>query len=324
MTSPRIGVIGLGSIGQTHVNTWKAVGFAPVAVTDAVPAVREKAKSEGDWTVFDSGEEMIASGEVDIVSICTPPAFHKDLAIAALHAGLTVLCEKPLAHTLEDAEAIAKAAQSATGTLHVGFCHRFEPAIMAIRDLIESGKLGTIITLRNRFAGHMNHPENTWFSKQAISGGGALADTTIHSIDMFRFLLGDAVQVRSLATTQTSDLGAALDVEDTGVILLANAAGALGVLEASWRTPPGEWAVSVYGTGGSAMFDYATGAGVITSTAGDATPLEFGEGDRFTNEFRHVAHIWQHGGEPKAGVHDGVAANRILAQAYADSAHQAG
>ena len=320
MTSPRIGVIGLGSIGQTHVNTWTGVGCAPVAVTDTVPAVREKAANRGDWRVFESGEALISSGEVDIVSICTPPAFHKDLAIAALNAGLTLLCDKPLAHTLDDAEAIADAAQDAKGTLHVGFCHRFEPAIMAIRELIKSGTLGTIITLRNRFAGHMEHPENTWFAKEAISGGGALADTTIHSIDMFRFLLGDAVQVRSLASTQASDLGPKLDVEDTGVILLANAEGALGVLEASWRTPPGEWAVSVYGTAGSAMFDYATGTGTVTSSTGESIPLEFETGDRFADEFRHVTQVWHHGGEPKATVHDGVAANRILAQAYQDSA----
>jgi predicted dehydrogenase len=321
---PQIGVIGLGSIGRTHIATWTNIGFAPAAVTDTMPAVREQAASEGNWTVFESGEALIASGEVDIVSICTPPAFHRNLAISALNAGLTVLCEKPLAHTLEDAEAIAEAARGAKGRLHVGFCHRFEPAIVAIKELIQSGQLGTIITLRNRFAGHMDHPENTWFANASISGGGALADTTIHSIDMFRYLLGDAVQVRSLASTQSSDLGPALDVEDTGVILLANGHGALGVLEASWRTPPGEWAVSVYGTAGSAMFDYATGTGTVTPASGESSPLEFGEGDRFADEFRHVAHVWQHGGEPKANVHDGVAANRILAQAYQDNARQAG
>ncbi len=320
MTSPRIGVIGLGSIGHTHVNTWKAVGFAPVAVTDAMAAVRERAAAEGDWTVFESGEAMIASGDVDIISICTPPAFHRDLAVAAFKAGLTVLCEKPLAHTLEDAEAIAAAAKGASGTLHVGFCHRFEPAIVAIKELIDSGQLGRIITLRNRFAGHMHHPESTWFANPLISGGGALADTTIHSIDMFRYLLGDAVQVRSLASTQASDLGPALDVEDTGVIVLANAQGALGVLEASWRTPPGEWSVTVYGTKGTATFDYATGIGTVTTPDGETAALGFEAGDRFTAEFRHVAHVWEHGGAPRATVHDGVAANRILAQAYQDTA----
>lgn len=319
MTAPRTGVIGLGAIGRKHINTWSEIGCAPVAVTDAVASVREEAATNSDWQVFASGEALIASREVDIVSICTPPAFHKELAIAAINADLTVLCEKPLAHTLEDAEAIA-AIEQASGTLHVGFCHRFEPAIVAIRELIDTDALGMIITLRNRFAGHMEHPENTWFSKKPISGGGALADTTIHSIDMFRYLLGDAVQVRSLASTQTSDLGPALDVEDSGVILLANEQGALGILEASWRTPPGEWTVSAYGTRGSVMFDYATGIGTVTSATGESKPLVFEPGDRFEAEFRHVAKVWQDGGEPMATVGDGVAANRILAAAYADSA----
>ena len=320
MSTPRIGVIGLGAIGRTHMNTWSTIGLTPVAVTDAVPTVRDEAARNGEWRVYESAAALIASGEVDIVSICTPPAFHKDLAIAAIEAGLTVLCEKPLAHTVDDAEAIAAAVQHAKGILHVGFCHRFEPAIVALRELIESGELGTIITLRNRFAGMMDHPERTWFANRSISGGGALADTTIHSIDLFRYLLGDAVQVRSLSTTQASELGPALDVEDTGVILLANKAGTLGVLEASWRTPPGEWSVSIYGTRGSAMFDYATGLGTRTSATGDVTALAFAPGDRFSAEFRHVADVWRHGGEPLASVADGLAANRILAEAYANYA----
>lgn len=68
------------------------------------------------------------------------------------------------------------------------------------------------------------------------------------------------------------------------------------------------------------MFDYATGTGTVTSSTGESTPLAFESGDRFANEFRHVAQVWHHGGEPKATVHDGVAANRILAQAYQDRA----
>ena len=93
MSNPCIGVIGLGAIGRKHIDTWTDMGLPPVAVTDAVPTVRDEAASKGTWRVFASGEDLIASGEVDIVSICTPPAFHKDLAFAAIHAGLTVLCE---------------------------------------------------------------------------------------------------------------------------------------------------------------------------------------------------------------------------------------
>lgn len=317
MTTPRIGVIGLGSIGQLHIETWRAVEAEPVAVTDSVAAAREK--NQGSWAMHESGEALITSGEVDIVSICTPPAFHKDLAVAALEAGLTVLCEKPLAHTVEDAEAIADAVKRTSGTLHVGFCHRFEPALEAIKQLIEDGSLGTVITLRNRFAGHMEHPEATWFANPAISGGGALADTTIHSIDMYRYLLGNVTQVRALTSTQESELGPALEVEDTGVLVLMNAERAVGVLESSWRTPPGEWTIAVYGTAGSAHFDYGTGKGTLINSLGEEQILEFEEGDRFQAEFRHVIECWSNGGRPRASVEDGVAANRILAEAYADA-----
>lgn len=318
MTSPRVGVIGLGAIGRTHINTWTTLGVTPVAVADSVPAAREAAKEQGTWSVFESGEALISDGEVDIVSICTPPAFHSDLAIAALEAGKTVLCEKPLAATVEDAGAIVAVAESAPGQLHVGFCHRFEPAIVAIRELITSGALGTPITLRNRFAGVMVSPEKTWFSNVEISGGGALADTTIHSIDIFRYLLGDAVEVRSLQSTQESEHGPALNVEDTGIVLLRNAAGAIGVLEASWRTPPGEWSVTVYGTAGQASFDYATGDGVIVNAMGESSPLDFEPGDRFSAEFAHVLACWRGEGTPAATAQDGLIANQILAAAYAN------
>lgn len=316
MESPRIGVIGLGAIGQTHLRTWTSLGVEPVAVADVSPAAREQASEQGNWQVYEHGLDLIRDASVDIISICTPPAFHKDIAIAALEAGKTVLCEKPLAATGEDAAAIADATASSSGQLHIGFCHRFEPAIMAIKELIESGELGVPVTLRNRFAGVMASPEKTWFSKSEISGGGALADTTIHSIDIFRFLLGDVVQVRSLNATHESEHGPALNVEDSGVILLQNEAGAIGVLESSWRTPPGEWSVTVYGTAGQASYDYATGQGFYTGATGETVPLDFEPGDRFAAEFAHVLACWRGDAEPAATAADGLAANQILGTAY--------
>lgn len=318
MANPRIGVIGLGAIGRTHIATWKSLGHTPVALADPIQGARETVAEQGSWQVYESGEELISSGNVDIVSICTPPAFHKGLVITALNAGKTVLCEKPLASTVADAEAIAAVAEKVPGQLHIGFCHRFEPAIIAIKKLIDTGALGTPITLRNRFAGVMDSPEKTWFANREISGGGALVDTSIHSIDIFRFLLGDAVEVRSLHSTQSSDLGPALDVEDTGVIILRNEAGALGVLESSWRTPPGEWSITVYGTAGQASFDYATGKGVFVNAEGEGSSLDFEPGDRFTAEFTHILSCWRNETEPAATATDGLIANQILEMAYAD------
>lgn len=313
---PRVGIIGLGAIGRTHIATWQNNGITPIAFADAVPAALEAVVEEFGGDGYGDGIDLIRSGTVDIVSICTPPLFHRDLAIAAAESGVAVLCEKPLARTLEDAQAIVEAVE-ASGTLFtVGFCHRFEPAIEHIKGMIERGELGTIMTLRNRFAGHMPNAEKTWFANEAISGGGALADTSIHSIDMFRFLAGEPESIQALTSTQESDLGPRLDVEDTGVITLRTANGTIGILEASWRTPPGEWTVTIYGTKGEATFDYATGTLRVKRNDGTEEEVALSTESRFDREFAHFIDCWRGDASPRVTVHDGLAANRILDAAY--------
>lgn len=318
--TPRIGVIGAGGIGRTHLRTWRALGLDLVAIADAKPEILAAAVEEFGGQPWDDGIALIQSGTIDLVSICTPPAFHADLAIAALEAGVAVLCEKPLATSVEDADRVAEAAER-TGTLiAVGFCHRFQPQVEKLRDLIAQGDLGVIREFRNRFAGHLVNAEKTWFSNPAISGGGALVDTSVHSVDLFRYLIGDPVQVHAVTSTVESPLGPALQVEDTGIIILRTAAGALGVIEASWRTPVGEWTLSVHGTGGSATIDYATNTLTLTRPGSEPQVVEVEAGDRFERELADVVRCWQQGATPRATVHDGVAATRILADAYQSAA----
>ena len=315
-TTPRVGVIGLGAIGRTHIASWKANGVTPVAFADAVPAALEATVAEHGGESFSDGVELIRSGKVDIVSICTPPRFHRELVIAAAEAGVAVLCEKPLARTLEDAEAIAEAVERAGTLFSVGFCHRFEPAIEKLKGMIEGGELGEVITFRNRFAGLMANAHETWFSNPAISGGGALADTSIHSIDLFRYLVGDVASVQAMTSTRETEHGPALDVEDSGVMLLRTESGELGVIESSWRTPPGEWTVTVYGTKGTATVDYGTGAFRFTNAEGTTEDVAVESGSRFDREFAHFLACWRGEAQPRVTVQDGVEANRVLHLAY--------
>jgi predicted dehydrogenase len=317
---PRVGVIGLGSIGRTHIASWKANGVNPVAFADAVPAALESTVAEHGGEAFSDGIALIESGKVDIVSICTPPLFHRDLAIAAAEAGVAVLCEKPLARTLEDAEAIVNAVQESGILFSVGFCHRFEPAIEKLKAMIEAGELGEIITFRNRFGGLMANAHETWFSNPAISGGGALADTSIHSIDLFRHLVGEPQSVQAVTGTRETEHGPALDVEDSGVIILRTANGELGVIESSWRTPPGEWTVTIYGTKGTAIVDYGTGAFRMIQPDGTAEDVDLDPGSRFDREFAHFLACWRGEADPRVTVRDGLAANQVLDAAYRSAA----
>lgn len=317
---PRVGIIGLGGIGRTHIAAWQANGITPVAFSDTVPALLDAAIEAHGGTPFASATDLIESGTVDIVSICTPPAFHANLAIAALEAGVAAICEKPLAANLADALRVQEAAER-TGTLiAVGFCHRFQPHIEELKRRIEAGELGQIRTFRNRFAGLLANAEQTWFSNPAISGGGALIDTSVHSIDLFRYLVGDPVTVDAVTSTTATTLGPLLPVEDTAILILKTASGALGSIEASWRTPVGEWTITLYGTGGTAVVDYGTNALRVCPVGGEWTTIDVPAGDRFQREVANLIECWRDGGTPRATVADGVAANRILDAAYRSAA----
>jgi UDP-N-acetylglucosamine 3-dehydrogenase len=319
--TPRVGVIGLGSIGRTHIATWKANGITPVAFADAVPAALEGAIAEHGGEGFSDGIELIRSGKVDIVSICTPPLFHKDLAIAAAEAGVATLCEKPLARTLEDAEAIVEAVER-TGTLFsVGFCHRFEPSIQKLKAMIDAGELGDIMTFRNRFAGLKADAHTTWFGNPELAGGGVMADTNIHSIDLFRYLVGDAADVHAFTSTRETEHGPKLKVDDTALLTLRTAEGALGIIEGSWRTPPGEWSVTVYGTRGTAFVDYMNPGVELRCPGQDVERIEVEDESRFTREFAHFLACWRGEAELRVTVRDGLEANRILDAAYRSDAN---
>jgi predicted dehydrogenase len=314
--TPRVGVIGLGGIGRTHIASWKANGVTPVAFADAVTQAIEVAVAEHGGEGFSSGLDLIGSGSVDIVSICTPPASHRELAIAAAKAGIAVLCEKPLARSLEDAKAVAEAVETSGTLFSVGFCHRFEPAIERLKAMIDAGDLGEIMTFRNRFGGLMANAHETWFSDPEISGGGALADTSIHSIDLFRHLVGEPVQVQAMTSTRETEHGPALAVEDTGVITLRTNEGAIGVIESSWRTPPGEWTVTVYGTKGTAIVDYGDETFRVIRADGTVETVEVESGSRFDHEVAHFLACWQGEAELRVTVRDGLEANRVLDAAY--------
>ena len=321
-TMPRVGVIGLGAIGRLHIATWSALGVKPVAFMDAVPATRDAAIAEHGGEGFDDGIALIQSGKVDIVSICTPPLFHRELAISAAEAGVAVLCEKPLARTAEDAEAIVEAVERNGSLFTVGFCHRFEPAIEKLKAMIDDGELGDVMTFRNRFAGLKADAHSTWFGNPKLSGGGVMADTSVHSIDMFRHLVGDPVDVDAMISTRETEYGPALEVEDTSLLTLKTAGGALGIIEASWRTPPGEWTVTVYGTRGEATFDYGTGILEVKRADGAVETVGVEPGSRFEREFAHFIDCWRGTAEPRVTVRDGLAANRILDAAYASATPQ--
>ena len=316
---PRIGVVGTGTIGRTHLNAYRRAGVNPVAVADVDPAAVEAVASEFGATAYPDVATMLAEGDLDAISVCTPPSTHQALAVQALEAKVAVLCEKPMARTADECALMVKAANVNRTLLTVGFCHRFQPEIEAMKAAIADGRIGTVLTFRNRFSGPLNGVESSWFSQPAVSGGGVLMDTCVHSVDLFRYLFGEVGQVRALTATTATARGPALGVEDSAVLSLQSEAGVLGVIEASWRTAPGEAVVTVSGSHGRLHLDYATMKLTEVGVDGTESVVEVTGEDRFTRQARHFLSCVAGTAEPRVTPADGARAIAVLAEATASA-----
>jgi predicted dehydrogenase len=205
------------------------------------------------------------------------------------------------------------AADAANRLLGIAFCHRFIPAIQRIRELLTSDAIGSPLLYRNQFSGPFTGVEKSWFSNPDLSGGGTLMDTTVHSVDLFRHLIGEVDHTRALASTTR----AGLRVEDTS-ILLVQSGKCLGTLEASWTVAPGTLLIEVRGTDGELFYDYEK---LRWRTAtGDWNEEQFPEGIdiRFAAEIQHFVQACR--GETKLQLHaqDGLRSLQILEAAYRD------
>lgn len=255
----RVGIIGCGKISELrHAPEYlenphcKLVGFY-----DFVPERARALAEKFGARAFDSTAELIDA--VDVVSVCSANVAHAEATIQALDAGRHVLCEKPMATTLADCEAMVAAAKRAGKLLMLGHNQLFAEAHVRARDLIAAGEIGKPLMFHTTF-GHSG-PEiwtgtaNTWFFDKKRAALGALADLGIHKTDLIQFLLGDDI-VRVSATIKTLDKtypdGTPISVDDNALCLYETAGGVVGALHVSWTLYSGreDNSTRVYGTKG--------------------------------------------------------------------------
>jgi predicted dehydrogenase len=311
-TSMRAAIVGAGNIGGTHASAYRAAGVTIVAVCDVDMARAEALAQPHGAHSYDSVAAMLAAETPGVVSICTPPAQHRDAALEVLAHGIPILCEKPLAESVQSARAIVEAAQERGVPCMTGFCHRFHEPIMQIKERIDAGEIGKPVLFRNRFAYRFAGVENSWFSNPSISGGGTLMDTSVHSIDLYRFLIGDITQVAAQLTTSMPGL----QVEDDSVLLVNGPARVPGVIEASWTTPVGGSIVTIFGTEGNVTVNYDLGdfGLAFIQRAGEEHPTEIPRSgtDRFTEEVRHFITCIERGTAVSPDAMDGLRTLQVV------------
>ncbi|MCD6291227.1 MAG: Gfo/Idh/MocA family oxidoreductase [Anaerolineae bacterium] len=310
----RVAVVGAGNIARAHLNAYVQSGRAEiVAVADVVEEIAQARAEEFDCKAYTGHREMFDSEDIQAISVCTPPIAHREVTEAALERGLAVLCEKPLARTVEEAQAMVKAADRTNGILMTALCHRFHPAVCALREMITAGRLGQIIHFHNRFAFRFVGVENTWFVNPEIAGGGILLDTAVHSVDLFRFLVGEVES--AWARLHTTLPG--LKVEDSAILHVHSTEGADGVIECSWVTPVSEAAIWLYGTRGEAVVDYAAAELRYRLEGDDDWTRVPDEGpNRFVGEINHFLDCVVNGTKPTVDGREGLRALEILAAGY--------
>jgi predicted dehydrogenase len=281
----RVGMVGYAFMGAAHSHAWRTAGrffdLPPIEMTavcgrseDGVRAAATRygwASHETDWRT------LVARDDIDIVDICTPGDSHAEIAIAALRAGKHVLCEKPLANSVAEAEAMVAAAAAADGRAMVAFNYRRVPALALARRLIEAGRIGQVRHVRAQYLQDWLVDKDfplVWRLRAEQAGSGALGDLGAHAIDLAQYLTGRLVtSVGALLATfvterplpaASSGLSAAggtgsgpVTVDDAALFTARFDNGAVGMFEAT-RFATGRknaLRVEINGSVGSIAFD---------------------------------------------------------------------
>jgi predicted dehydrogenase len=308
----RIGIVGCGFVTESrHLPALARIPeVSVVAIADVSTEARTRtAERFGVARAYARAEELAADPAVDLVAVCVPVASHAEVALSALGAGKHVLVEKPLALTLDEADRLVEAADSAPGFAFVGFNLRWHRLVMRGRLAIDAGAVGRVESVVSAFTdsrlGEPGLPD--WRSRREL-GGGALLDKAIHHVDLWRHLLGDEVEeVFALSRSGESD-------DETVVVNARLRAGTLATVIASDRTAlrndvrisgdAGEFTLDLYRSDGFALAHptdlpgapaarMRRAAGSVRALLGNAR--EIGRGGVFDASYeaqwRHIARV---------------------------------
>jgi UDP-N-acetyl-2-amino-2-deoxyglucuronate dehydrogenase len=227
MTSLKFGIIGCGRIAQRHAEHIHVRGTL-VAVCDVVKekadamAAQYKAKA-----YYDIDEMLQAEKEIDVISVCSPNGLHAEHSIKSLQAGRHVLCEKPMAISVQDCGKMIQAAERANKRLFAIKQNRFNPPVEAVKKILDEGKLGKLFNLQLSCFWNRNpdYYKNSWKGTLKLDGG-TLYTQFSHFIDLLYWMAGDVKQVKAFMGNFTHN--GIIEFEDTGVIIVEFESGAIG------------------------------------------------------------------------------------------------
>lgn len=326
----RVGLIGAGLQGNRRapvLNQFPGTELVVVAAAHQETAQRladnMKCEATNHW------EEVVAREDIDVVLVCTPPNLHAPISIAAMKRGKRVLCEKPLARTLDEAKEMLRVAEESGVKLKCGFNHRHHPGIQKAREWFDKGIIGELNFIRCRY-GICGRPdyEKEWRANPEIVSGGHLMEQGIHAIDLFRWFLGEFSEVTGFTATRFWNTA---PLEDNAFALFRTEKGQVASLHSSltqWKNLFSfelfgqDGYIVVEGLGGGYGVEKATlGKRALTEPFKDET-TEFRGGDRsWFEEWKEFVGAIKENREPLGNGYDGLEALRLVYAIYESAAN---
>ena len=341
MSKVKIGLIGAGNIANTHLEAYQNVPDAEiVAICDINPKRLEKTANRFNIERrYPDVESMLAANpDLDAADVCVWNCNHAECTIKALNAGLNVLCEKPMAYSVKEAEEMLAVAEKNGKLLMIGFVLRFSDDAKIAMDFINKGYLGDIYYSKAQYVRRHGNPGG-WFSDKARSGGGPIIDLGVHVIDLTRYMMGNPkpVSVYAVASERLGDrkhlkTGAGwvpedatdkdiCDVEDFATALIRYDNGACTFLETSYDINGEDIGKKqLFGTKGG--MDLSNGVKLYTTVNDFMADIDVktanykGGCDMFVAEMSHFIDCVKNGTPCRAKAEDGISVMKILDAIY--------
>ncbi len=321
--SARVGIVGCGAIGRRRADALSAATLTICADidqsrADALAKAHRGARSVPRW------QDVVGSGDVDIVIVATTNDALADTSIAAIEAGKHVLVEKPAGRTVAEIDRIAEAAARHQRLVRVGFNHRYHAAILAARAIVDAGTIGPLMFIRGRYGhgGRVGY-DREWRADPARSGGGELIDQGVHLIDLSRSLLGPFAAIDGSSHTYFWDM----TVDDNAFLRLTTGRGQVAFLHVSCTEWKNLFSFEIYGRLGKLHIEGLGGSYGVERLAHYQMRPEMGPPDTVIHEYPQADRSWsvefaeflediRLGRQPAAGLDAARAALEVVETVY--------
>jgi UDP-N-acetylglucosamine 3-dehydrogenase len=311
----RVGVIGAGVMGRVHAEALSRIDGVSVAAfgsCEAPEATVGLARQIGA-ELLPSTAAVLGRPDIDVVVVATPTDTHLEIVRAAAQAGKQIICEKPLARTAEDGEALLDAVSRAGVKLAVGLVVRYFPEYAMAREMVRRGELGTPGVVRATRGAGFPTVASDWYADLARSGGVVL-DMMIHDFDWARWTFGPIERLHAYGLAYAGHAR-----KDAAMAVVRFRSGVIGYVEGSWSYPGGfRTTLEISGSGGLVRHDSRQGAPLRfelfpTESAGAGVAIPSGglHEDPYMTQMRDFAQWMMGGSQPRCSGEDALEALRI-------------